>query len=308
MTHPGDGQGGWGGQQGGWGQPQYPPTGGFPAQQPQYPPTGGFPAQQQSQYGGLGVFSGGPPEPPKRPRWPIIAAVVLLVLAAGGLTAFLVTRESDDQAVTTSSTSQPASTTSEAPTSSSKAAATCEPHAAEWRCLPVPAVAFSYDSPKTWKTSSTNGFIEGLPDVKMTGITTYGDYECAGKNYNRGNTGGAVVAQADPGAVAKDVADKLSKQYYKSGTATVALSEPRPVTLPNTTVSGFQVDSVITTTGNECLASKGAIKILVLKGSKSLHVFMANGDLEGGPAGAPAPVSDADLQAMVDSVKPLKQE
>jgi hypothetical protein len=34
---------------------------------------------------------------------------------------------------------------------------------------------------------------------------------------------------------------------------------------------------------------------------------MANGDLEGGPSSAPAPVSEADLQAMVDSVKPLKQ-
>lgn len=292
MTHPGDGQGGWGGGQGGWGQPQYPPT-------------GGFPAQQQSQYGGLGVFSGGPPEPPKRPRWPIIALVVVLVLAAGGATAFFLTRESDDQAVTTSSTPKPTTTTTPPP--SSTAPASCEPHAPEWNCLPVVALAFSYDSPKTWQASEGTGLVEGLPDVKLTGITTYGDYSCGGKTYNRGNTGGAVVAQADPAATAKDIAGKLSTQYYKSGSATVALGEPKPVTLPNSTVTGVQVDSVITTTGNECLASKGSVKVLVLQGSKNLHVFMANGDLEGGPSSAPAPVPEADLQAMVDSVKPLKQ-
>jgi hypothetical protein len=291
VTHPGDGQGGWGGQQGGWGQPQYPPTGGFPQQQP-------------SQYGGLGVFSGGPPEPPKRARWPIIAAVVVLVLAAGGVTAFLLTRKSEEQATTTSSSEAPPTTT--APPSSA-APATCEPHASGWKCLPVAALAYSYDAPKAWETSDATGPVEGLPDVKLTGITTYGDYSCGGKSYNRGNTGGAIVVPGDPGTTAKDIAAKLSAQYYKSGSATVAVGEPKPVTVPNSTVTGVQVDSVITTTGNECLASKGTIKILVLKGNKNLHVFMANGDLEGGPANAPAPVSDADLQAMVDSVRPLKQ-
>ncbi|HEX6341801.1 hypothetical protein [Umezawaea sp.] len=292
MTHPGDGQGGWGGQQGGWGQPQYPPTGGFPA--------------QQSQYGGLGVFSGGPPEQPKRPRWPIIAAVVVLVLAAGGLTTYFVTRGSDDRAVTTSSTGSAPSTSSSAPTSSSKAAAKCEPHADGWTCVAVPALAYSYDIPKAWKSTKATGSIEGLPDVKLTGVSTYGDYECGGKTYNRGNTGGVVLPQTDAGATAKDVAAKLSAQYYQSGAATVAVSEPRPVTVPNTKVTGVLVDSVITTTGNECLASKGAIKVLVLQGNKNLHLFMANGDLEGGPSSAPAPLTDADLQAMVDSVKPLE--
>jgi hypothetical protein len=304
VTHPGDGQGGWGGQQGGWGQPQYPPTGGFPAQQPQYPPTGGFPAQQ-SQYGGLGVYSGGPPEKPKRPRWPIIAAVVVLVLAAGGATTYFLTRDSDDRAVTTS-TPKSAPPTSTPPTSSSKAADTCEPHAAGWNCLPVPALSYSYDTPEAWKASRAIGLVEGLPDLKLIGVSTYGEYECGGKGYNRGNTGGAIVKSDDAAALAKDVAAKLSAQYYKSGEATVAVGEPRPVTVPNTKVTGFQVDSVITTTGNECLAAKGAIKVLVLKGDNGLHLFMANGDLEGGPASAPKPISDADLQAVVDSVKPLR--
>ena len=304
MTQPGDGQGGWGGQQGGWGQPQYPPTGGFPAQQPQYPPTGGFPAQQ-SQYGGLGVYSGGPPEKPKRPRWPIIAAVVVLVLAAGGAATYFLTKGSDDQTAAPSPTKS-APTTSDPPTSTSRAAATCDPHAAGWTCQPVPALSYSYDTPDTWKPSKATGLVEGLPDLKLTGISTYGEYQCGGKGYNRGNTGGAVVKSTDANALAKDVATKLSAQYYQSGDATVAVGEPRAVTVPGTKVTGVQVDSVITTTGNACLASKGSIKVLVLQGDSALHLFMANGDLEGGPAEAPKPIPEADLQAMVESVKPLR--
>lgn len=290
MTHPGDGQGGWGGQQGGWGQPQYPPTGGFP--------------QQQSQYGGLGVFSGGPPQPPKRPRWPIIAAVVLLVLVAGGVTAFLVTRKADNQAVTTVSTPK---TTSPDPTTSAKTAAACEAHAAGWNCLKVTALAVSYDAPEAWKPYDFSGPIEGLPDAKLIGITTYGDYDCGGKTYNRGNAGGVLVDKADPGATAKDIAAKLSAQYYKSGTATPAIGEPKPLTIKGTALTGVQVDSVVTTTGNDCLATKGAIKVAVFQGEKNMLVFMSNGDLEGGPSSAPAPVRDSDLQAVIDSIKPLKQ-
>jgi hypothetical protein len=293
VTHPGDGQGGWGGQQGGWGQPQYPPTGGFP--------------QQQSQYGGLGVFSGGPPEPPKRSRAPIIAAVVLLLLVVGGVSALLVIRGSEDQATTTTSTPKSPSTTPDDPGTSGKPPVTCEPHASGWSCLPVSALAVSYDAPKAWKPYDYSGPIDGLPDVKLIGIATYGDYDCGGKTYNRGNAGGAVVPKADPGATAKDIATKLSAQYYSSGKATPAVGEPKPVTIPGTPLTGVQVDSVVTTTGNDCLATKGAIKVAVFQGEKNMLVFMSNGDLEGGPSGAPAAVTDADLQAVIDSIKPLKQ-
>ncbi|WNV89799.1 hypothetical protein [Umezawaea sp. Da 62-37] len=299
MTHPGDGQGGWGGQQGGWAQPSYPQTGGFPQQQ-----------QQQSQYGGLGVYSGGPPpERPNRGPWLVVGVIVaVLLLVGGGLTVFLLNRDSGGEAGPTTS-SAPVTTSSEAPTeSSAPPATTCEPHAANWTCVPVKSVGFGYDVPESWKPSSPTGvgIVEGLPDVKLIGLATYGDYKCGGKNYNRGNTGAALLPKGDAGATAKDIATKLSTQYYKSApTSNAVVSDPKEVTVPNTTAKGVLVDSVITTSGNNCLATKGSIRILVLQSADNLHVFMANGDLEGGSADAPAAVAPADLQAMVDSVKPL---
>jgi hypothetical protein len=301
VTYPGDGQGGWGGQ-GDWGQQSnYPPSGGFPQQQPHQP---------QQQYGGLGVFSGGPPEPPKKNKttqWLIIGAVVLLVLVGGGVTAYLVTRTDDKQAVSTSTAPAPASSQQPTTGSSAPKPAACQPHAADWACLPVAQLSYSYDVPKTWKQTSTKAAIDGLPNVELTGISTFGVYNCGGKPYNRGSTGGVVVPQADLGATAKDIATKLSDQYYKpfAPTYSAAIGDPKPVTVPGTNVTGVQVDSVVTTGGNNCLATKGTIKILVLQGNKGLHVFMANGDLEGGPA-TPAPPTEADLQAMVASVKPLQ--
>ncbi|MEU4803389.1 hypothetical protein [Actinosynnema sp. NPDC023587] len=343
MTHPGDGQSGWGGQpgQGDWGQqnpatpqqpygqpdygqpPQYgqPPYGqpGYgqpdPGQQygqPQYAQPGYGQQQQYGGYGGLGVFSGGEGPPPKKSNakvW-VIVGVVVLLLGGGGLTAFLLNREDSSQTVAQTTTQVP-TTTSPKPTTTSKSDtgnATCQAGKADWNCLRVESLSYSYDVPKAWTPSTSAAGVEGMKDVKLTGITVYGNYDCGGSRYNRGSTGGVVVPQGDLAAVAKDFAQKLGTQYYSSGKSIdVKLSEPKAVKVPNGSrneIEGVQVDATVTTTGSDCLAAKGMVKVLVLKGSTGFHVFMANGDLEGGPADPKTP-TEADLQAMVDSVKPL---
>ncbi|QFZ22660.1 flagellar basal body-associated FliL family protein [Saccharothrix syringae] len=335
MTYPGDGQTGWGGQpnQGGWdqqghgqqqgqqqGQPQY-------GQQPEYGQQYGQPqyGQQYGQqpygqpdygqqqypggYGGLGVFSGGG-EPPRKSRtklWLAIGAVVL-VLVGGGATAFLLTRDETPSAGPSSSnTSQPTTTSRPKPTTTTKPstdpAATCEPVKPGWNCLPVPALSYSYDVPKGWSPSSGTAPVEGMTDVRLTGLSLVDAYDCGGKGFTRGGAGGAVVPQSDLAAVAKDFAQKLGTQFYNSAPKSeVKLGEPKSVELG--TIEGVQVDATITTSGDQCLATKGMVKVLVLKGDRGYHVFFANGDLEGGPAD-PKPATEADLQAMVDSVRPL---
>ena len=305
MTYPGDGQSGWGGQpnQGDWGRQQ---DQGYPQQV--------FPQSYGGSYGGLGVFSGGEEPPPEKKSkaklWLVIGAVVV-VLVGGGVTAFVLTRPEDSPPVaqnTTSSTSTTTTTTTKT-TPSTPPNATCEPVKQGWNCLPVIALSYSYDVPKGWSPAAGNAPVEAMEDVKLTGLTVTGAYDCAGKGFNRGGAGGVVVPQTDLTAVAKDFAEKLATQYYKSAPKSeVKLGEPKSVKLPSPLgeIEGVQVDATATTSGNECLATKGMVKVLVLRGDKGFHVFMANGDLEGGPA-EPKPPTEADLQGMVDSVKPLSR-
>lgn len=311
MTYPGDGQSGWGDRpgQGDWG----PQDHGY-AQQ-------GYPQQGYGgSYGGLGVFSGGDEPPPKKDKtklWLVIGAVVV-VLVGAGVTTYVVTRPDDQKPIaqgtsssapTTTTTAKTTTKTTAKSTTPSEPNTTCEPVKAGWNCLPVPALSYSYDVPKGWTPANGHAEVEGMTDVKLTGLTVIGAYDCEGRGFTRGGAGGVVVAQTDLAAVAKDFAQKLGTQFYQSAPQfDVKLSEPKPVRVPNkpADIEGVQVDATITTSGDKCLATKGMVKVLVLRGDKGFHVFMSNGDLEGGPA-EPKPPTEADLQTMVDSVRALSR-
>jgi hypothetical protein len=306
VTHPGDGQSGqsgWGGQpgQGDWG----PQDHGYPQRV--------YPQNYGGSYGGLGVFSGGDGPPPKKSRtklWLVIGAVVV-VLVGGGVTAYALTRpdKSTPVAQTTTSTTTTKPTTTTKSTQSSAPNPTCEAVKPGWNCLAVPSLSYSYDVPKGWSPAPSSAPVEGMEDVKLTGLTVNGAYDCGDHGFNRGGAGGVVVPQTDLTAVAKDFAQKLATQYYKSAPKSeVKVGEPKPVKVRGAAgdIEGVQVDAVATTSGDQCLATKGMVKVLVLKGDKGFHVFMANGDLEGGPA-EPKPPTEAELQGMVDSVRPLSR-
>ncbi|WP_447003734.1 hypothetical protein ACRAKI_29385 [Saccharothrix isguenensis] len=311
MTHPGDGQSGWGDRpgQGDWG----PQDHGY-AQQG-YPPQG-----YGGSYGGLGVFSGGDGPPPENDRtklWLVIGAVVV-VLVGAGVTTYALTRPDDPTPVAqntssstaaTTTTTAPKTTTTSKTTAPSEPNATCEPVRTGWNCLPVPGLSYSYDVPKGWTPANGHAVVKGMTDVKLTGLTVIGAYDCEGRSFTRGGAGGVVVAQTDLAEVATEFAQKLGTQFYQSAPQfDVELSAPKPVKVPNepAEIEGVQVDATITTSGDKCLATKGMVKVLVLRGDKGFHVFMANGDLEGGPA-EPKPPTEADLQGMVDSVRALSR-
>lgn len=303
VTYPGDGQSGWGGQpnQGDWGRQDQ----GYPQQV--------YPQNYGGSYGGLGVFSGGDEPPPKKSNTKLflVIAAVVVVLVGGGVTAFVLTRPEEPTPVAqnTSTTGTTTTTKTTKPTTTAKStppAPTCEPAKQGWNCLPVPDLSYSYDVPKGWSPVPGGANVEGMTDVKLIGLTVTGAYDCDGREFNRGGAGGVVVPPGDLTAVAKDFAQKLTTQYYKSAPKSeVKVGEPKAVKVAGR-IEGVQVDAVATTSGDQCLATKGMVKILVLKGDKGLHVYMANGDLEGGPA-EPKPPTEADLQGMVDSVKPLSR-
>ncbi|WP_156213852.1 hypothetical protein [Lentzea aerocolonigenes] len=327
MTYPGGGgQGGWNDQQG-WGQQQgdhpsggyptggyqtggyqtggYPQTGGFP-QQGGFPDTGGFPQQGYGQYGGLGVYGGGfDSEPPKKKKtvWLVLATVVLVLLVGGGVTWLVLSRDKTDP----NAQSGPST-----PTSASSQATTGKCKNADMQCVET-SLGYNYEVPKNWDIVEDKIPIQKFPGISLTGVTSYGDYECEGKQYTKGTNGGALLPKGDMNQTATDFAKAVGAQYYASGgEPTVTTSAPKPVKIQHTqkdgqkvVVEGVQVDATVTQTANKCLASKGLVKVIVLNGSNKLHTLVVNGDLEGGGGGTKPPMpTEAELQKMIDSLVP----
>ncbi|HEX8869587.1 MAG TPA: hypothetical protein VF821_28250 [Lentzea sp.] len=320
MTYPGGGgQGGWNDQQG-WGQQQgdhpsggyptggyqtggYPQTGGFP-QQGGFPETGGFPQQGYGQYGGLGVYGGFDSEPPKKKKtvWLVLAVVVLVLLVGGGVTWLVLSRDKTDP------NAQP---TTSSPTSASSQATTGKCKNDDMQCVET-SLGYNYEVPKNWDIVEDKIPITKFPGISLTGVTTYGDYECEGKQFTKGTNGGALLPKADINQTATDFAKAVGTQFYASGVdPKVTTSEPKAVKIQHTqkdgkkvVVSGVQVDATVTQTANKCLASKGIVKVVVLDGSNKLHALVVNGDLEGGGSTNPPLPKEADLQKMIDSLVP----
>ncbi|MGW4208862.1 hypothetical protein ACWEIJ_12820 [Lentzea sp. NPDC004789] len=306
MTYPGGGgQGGWNDQQQGWGQQQGDySSGGY--QVGGYPQTGGFPQQGYGQYGGLGVYGGFDNEPPKNKKtlWLVLGAVVLVLLAGGGLTWFLLSRNtSDPNAQPTPST--PTSTSAQPTTGACKNEGV--------QCVQT-SLGYNYEVPKNWEVVPEAQIqIDKYPGIALTGVSTYGDYECEGKSFTKGTNGGTLLPKGDLNQTASDFAKAVATQFYSSsGEPQVSLAQPKPVKIQHTqkdgqkvVVEGVEVDATATQTANKCLASKGVVKVLVLNGSSKLHVLVVNGDLEGGGGGTNPPLpKDADLQKMIDSLVP----
>lgn len=314
MTYPGGGQGGWNDQQG-WGQGGdhssggyqvggHPQTGGFP-QQGGFPDQGGFPQQGYGQYGGLGVYGGFDSEPPKSKKklWLALGAVVLVLLAGGGLTWFLISRNSGDPGAQNPSTS-----------ASAPPQATTGPCKNDGMQCVETSLGYNYEVPKSWDVVSDARIpIDKYPGIALSGVTTYGDYDCEGKAFTKGTNGGALLPKADINQTATDFTKAVATQFYASGgEPQVALTQPKAVKIQHTqkdgkkvVVEGVQVDATVTQTANKCLASKGVVKVVVLNGSNRLHVLVVNGDLEGGGGGTTPPLpKETELQKMVDSLVP----
>ncbi|MGW6932029.1 hypothetical protein ACWGE0_18390 [Lentzea sp. NPDC054927] len=322
MTYPGGGgQGGWNDQQG-WGQQQgdhpsggypsggyqtggYPQTGGFP-QQGGFPQTGGFPQQGQGGYGGLGVYGGFDNEPPKKSNktlWLVLGAVVLVLLVGGGLTWLLVSRSNKTDAQTDPSTS-----------TSTSAQATTGPCKDDGMQCVETGLGFNYEVPKSWDAlPEAKIAVEKFQGISLSGITSYGDYQCEGKDFTKGTNGGTLLPKGDINQTATDFAKAMAVQYYSSGgEPKVTVSPPKAVKIQHTqkdgkkvVVEGVQVDATVTQSASKCLASKGLLKVVVLNGSNKLHVLVVNGDLEGGGGGTNPPLpKETELQKMIDSLVP----
>jgi hypothetical protein len=260
--------------------------------------------QPQSSYQGLGYYQ--PPEPPRKGKnLPMILSIVAIVVIIGAVVAIVLVNRGGSTPEA-QNTPTPTTESSSPPPSSSTKADPLKPRNAGWSVIKNEKAQLIYEVPPTWAVVP-NGSLstKAMPSVVMSSPATIGSYQCENNKYTRGGLGAGSVAKSDLAKAATDIAKAFGADFYSSGTATVQAAEPKQVThkdVNGKSVKGVQVDAIITTTGNNCLATKGKVSVLVLDPGEDYQFFVVNGDLEGGPA-TPAPPTEAELQKIVDNAR-----
>jgi hypothetical protein len=285
-----------------------------------YPGNGQSPqnwGQQQPSYQGFGLYDQQPGgEPPKRKNLVMIFSILAIVVIIGAVvTIVLLNRgggspsaDNPPATTTSSSSTKPPTSKSTTATSSTKPGDVLQPHNKGWTVIKNDKAKLIYEVPPAW-TPLPSGSLssKALPDAAIYFPATVGEYQCGGKGYSRGGVGAGTIAKSDLSQAATNIAKAFGAEFYNSGTATVTTGAAKPindVAGPNGKVfTGAQVDATIATTGNDCLATKGKVSVLVVDdGTDKYQFFVVNGDLDGGPATPPWP-AETDLQKIIDSAR-----
>lgn len=274
---------------------------------PQYPPTGGFPAQGY----------GPPPPPPKRSKLPMILSLVAVVIIVGGVVAILLINRQDDQPVaqddTKSSTSAPKDTskssspksTSEGPTSGGGGG-----EHGDWISIDNSADAgLSYQVPPDWKQTS-NKVDTGL-GVEFSGSAEYGSYDCEGAGYIRtfvasGDVEGKDGKDLDLATTMEDFAKSFGTKYYGDD-AQVDVPSPTETKVDGKTAMTVTAKVKQNVTKPNCQAAEGEIAmvgvLLEQDGKpKGVSMLVVVNDTTGGPSD-PKPLDPSVSQDILGTVK-----
>ena len=181
----------------------------------------------------------------------------------------------------------------------------------DWTTLINPDSKLEYQIPPTgWRPENAAGGTVG--PVRLRQGAYFTAYTCGSpaQIYQRGQLGSGSTPKTDPTVLATSLARLAATSYYTppgSTTApliTVAGAEPVQRTMADgTPVSGVQVEAIANQQANPCLASEGAVLVLVLALADRDAVLVVDGDTQGGPASPPPATVDA-LQAILDTATP----
>ncbi|WP_146108038.1 hypothetical protein V5P93_005555 [Actinokineospora auranticolor] len=251
-----------------------------------------------SDYQGFGFYE--PPQPKRdRRRLIVVIAAVALVVALGAVvTVVLLNQETSGTPVVQSDPVAPSSTTT-----------TSRPKVEDGQTMANPDAKLTYDVPKSWALSnSTASFaLTSLPEVKIDHLAIRAPYQCGGKDYTRGVVGSGTVSGGEINQRVTDLAKAFGKELYDGGTGTdVVVGTPQAITRKGDKgeeAKGVAVRATVTTKGEQCLATKGDLWIVLLDYAGGMRMLVVNGDLVGGPD-TPAPVPADELAAIAESARP----
>jgi hypothetical protein len=235
----------------------------------------------------------------------VIAIIALVVIIGAVVTIVLVNRSSDEPQAQNPPNQQTTSPPTGA-TTTSKGTVGLEPQNPGWSVIKNERAALIYEVPPSW-TPSPGSTVSSktMPDVVLHFPATLASYQCEGKRFSRGGLGGGTLEKTDLNEAAAKLAKTLGEEFYASASPTVQAGEPKQVNAKTTEgkpIKAVQVDAVVTTSGNACMAEKGKVSVLALEGTDAYSFVLVNTDVTGGPATPPTP-DEAESQKIIDSVR-----
>ncbi|MBM7775889.1 hypothetical protein JOD54_006093 [Actinokineospora baliensis] len=259
-------------------------------------------------YQGLGFYPG-PPKPDRR-RLVIVLSVVAIVLVVGAVTAVVLLQQQSSTPALPPSSTTATTTTGPTSTTTSRKTTTTTTTKRAGRVIENDTAKISYAVPDTWTPveSAQPITLKSLPGVAIDHLVGLTPYDCGGKNYSRGVVGGGKVAKGELDQRATEIAKAFGTEFYNGGTAVdVVTGTPKAITVTGADdkqYKGVRVEAEVTSAGDQCLAGKGKLVVVLLDDGTDLRLLVVNGDTEGGPA-TPPTAKDADLASIADSVRPL---
>lgn len=160
-------------------------------------------------------------------------------------------------------------------------------------------VGLAYNLPPDWEEDPN-----GLNAFSLSGAGSVSPYECEGQRYTRGLVGSTLLPPGDIAQTATILAQELGEAWYGTAGPPQVRAEP-PRRIQQAGRSGFVVDATVSSPSNPCLATTGRLTVLVLDSTAELglfQVFVANVDIEGGPA-QPANRTQQELRQIVATVR-----
>lgn len=214
------------------------------------------------------------------------ALVPFAILLAGALVGCTSTVDGNAIAAP-GATSQPPTTTPP-PTAPSPDSTVpdLEPTRPGWTVLVNQNAHLAYDIPPDWD-ETPGGVTSDNYEFTVSGAPT--PYDCDGSGFTRGYVGSTSLVPGDPAATATQIAQEIAPTLYNSaGEPQVRFTDPRPVQRGG--LDGSLVEANITSPQDDCLATRGALAVLVLDAvdeGNVLQVLLVNVDLDGGPDDPP---------------------
>jgi hypothetical protein len=185
---------------------------------------------------------------------------------------------------------------------------TDRPNNPGWRVIKNPDAGISYEVPPDWQVADGTESLVSSTGVRLGHLADWGTYECQGAEYGRAFVASGQVATNPPAKAAGELAAAVAADQYGNGTqtASVNLSPPAPLSIPDASGAVVRADAVSAGSPDECTASRGTVLVFAFARPTGTAVLVVGADTVAGAEAPKTIVRDDQLARLVTTTRVIK--